>query len=141
MRHAAVGQEAADQEPETLLFWWRFSRVSGAAFMMHSSAARAAGRMPGPPGTVRIGVLEETMQVIGREAVSRCEIALASLTPNHSEVVLASLPPNHSEVVVATLPPNHSEVVLAGVDPNHSEVVLAGVDPNHSEVVLAAPAS
>src|SRR5882724_846567 len=28
--------------------------------MMHSSAAPAAGRMPGPPGTVRIGILEET---------------------------------------------------------------------------------
>jgi hypothetical protein len=96
---------------------------------MHSSAALAAGRMPGPPGTVISGAWRKLMQFIERGAVSRCAIALASLSPNHSEVVLA------------TLPPNHSEVVLASVSANHSEVVLASVSANHSEVVLAAPAS
>lgn len=69
--------------------------------MMHSSAALAAGRMPGPPGTVRTGALEELMQFIERGAVGRCVIAMASLTPNHSEVVLASVSANHAEVVLA----------------------------------------
>ena len=41
------------------------------------------------------------MQLIEREAVSRCAVALASLTPNNSEVVLASVSANHSEVVLA----------------------------------------
>ena len=41
------------------------------------------------------------MKFIERGAVSRCVIAMASLSPNHSEVVLASVSANHAEVVLA----------------------------------------
>lgn len=82
---------------------------------MQSSVARAAGADPGPPGTVRIGAWRKLMMLSDRKAVGCCEIAMASLTPNHSEVVLATLPPNHSEVVLAGISPNHSEAVLAAL--------------------------
>jgi hypothetical protein len=121
--HAKVrGKKLLIQGLNTLPFQWRFSRVPGAAFTMHSFAACAAAADARPARHRQDRPLWRKLMMLS------CEIAMASLSPNHSEVV------------VATMPPNHSEVVLAGLDPNHAEVVLTGINPNHSEVVLAAPA-
>lgn len=81
--------------------------------MMHSSAVHPAGADARPARRRHQCFWRKLMQFIEREAVSRCVIAMASLTPNHSEVVLATLPPNHSEVVLASVSANHAEVVLA----------------------------